>query len=248
MIRVSLGIRGRRLRPGLVREREPGCGTVFGFDYLRRNGVQIGRFYANQAGAERVDTGSGNGGLDTPVSGLVEWTGDGEMEREGRVNDRVEDSDSANVVESSETPNETPDESPAPDTVRAFKDREKQLEERGIMQIAMAGSSRRVREESGDAIRGKLSEVAIRSELKWLKDPRALADRVARLLNVDDLASAAGMVRMAQKQKRPCVVAWNHIFEYTLKKNVPAAAFRFYNDVSFVLVRVLGLGCADSSR
>jgi hypothetical protein len=71
----------------------------------------------------------------------------------------------------------------------------------------------------------------IEKEIEWLKDPRALADRVARLLKGRDPVMAAALVRSAHKQEMPCAVAWGHLMQYCMDRGVPQAAFKFYNDV-----------------
>lgn len=125
-----------------------------------------------------------------------------------------------------ETPESTPDEADAAETPEA-----REPDQDPMLRIAKAGTSPKTREEDPDVLKGRLSEGAIKHELKWLQDPKALADRVARLLRADDLASASGLVRQAQREKRNCQVAWNHILEYSMNRGQPLAAFRFYNDV-----------------
>ncbi|KAL2012665.1 hypothetical protein VTN00DRAFT_190 [Thermoascus crustaceus] len=76
-----------------------------------------------------------------------------------------------------------------------------------------------------------VSQKAVEMELKWLQDPRQLADRVARLLKDRQPAMAAALVRRAQKEHMECGVAWNHLMEYCMEKNAPMAAFKFYNEM-----------------
>lgn len=80
-------------------------------------------------------------------------------------------------------------------------------------------------------------------ELKWLQDRRALADRVARLMQSGDPAKAVALVRQAQKEGRQCDMVWNRILQYCMDRGHSQAAFRFYNDVSVDLV-FLSLGHA----
>lgn len=148
-------------------------------------------------------------------------TGEGSVERDS-TNGSVGEDDLAN----DETPESNPDEADAAETPEA-----REPDQDPILRIAKAGSSPKAREQDPDVLRGRLSEGAIKHELKWLQDPKALADRVARLLRADDLASASGLVRQAQREKRNCQVAWNHILEYSMDRGQPLAAFRFYNDV-----------------
>lgn len=81
-----------------------------------------------------------------------------------------------------------------------------------------------------------VSQKAVEMELKWLQDPRQLADRVARLLKGRQPAMAAALVRRAQKEHMECGVAWNHLMEHCMEKNAPMAAFKFYNEVGGQLV------------
>ncbi|RJE25797.1 pentatricopeptide repeat protein [Aspergillus sclerotialis] len=102
-----------------------------------------------------------------------------------------------------------------------------------LLMIAMAGSSKRAREEVPELVRPSLSEKMILKELDWLKDPKDLANRVARLLkgDVGDVASAAELVRRAQKSGFHCIVSWNHILHHMMEKKQPLAAFKLYNDM-----------------
>ena len=104
-----------------------------------------------------------------------------------------------------------------------------------LLMIAMAGSSKRAREEVPELIRPSLSEKMISKELEWLRDPKDLANRVARLLkgDVGDVASAAELVRRAQKSGIPCIVSWNNVLHHMMENRQPLAAFRLYNDVGF---------------
>ena len=81
----------------------------------------------------------------------------------------------------------------------------------------------------------KLTPKIINEELKWLNDPRKMADRVARILHSGNPALAAALVRAGTKQGLRCDVAWNHLLQYCMDQKHPQAAFKFYNDVSFVL-------------
>ncbi|EAU38255.1 predicted protein [Aspergillus terreus NIH2624] len=115
-----------------------------------------------------------------------------------------------------------------------------------LMGVAMAGSSPKIREQDAAFFGRSVSSKVVELELKWLKDPRALADRVARLLSADDVPLAAALVRSAQKERMECSVAWNHLLEYCMNKRAPRAAFKFYNDVCCARVSFwLYGGCAD---
>ncbi|KAF9893876.1 hypothetical protein FE257_010046 [Aspergillus nanangensis] len=101
-----------------------------------------------------------------------------------------------------------------------------------LLGVAMAGTSPKVRGDTDSSFEGRsISSKVVEMELKWLQDPRALADRVARLLQAGDFALAAALVRGAQADRIECSVAWNHLMEHSLKKGNPKAAFKFYNDM-----------------
>jgi hypothetical protein len=78
----------------------------------------------------------------------------------------------------------------------------------------------------------KITPKIVNMELKWLNDPRTMADRIARILHSGDPALAAAIVRAGTKQGMRCDVAWNHILQYCMDQKNPQAAFKFYNDVS----------------
>lgn len=102
-----------------------------------------------------------------------------------------------------------------------------------LMAIA-SGSSQDADAPAGSPGAGEssISYKSIQMELKWLEDPRALADRVARILRGGDPAKAAALVRQAQKEGKKCDVAWNHLLQYCMERGHPIAALKFYNDVS----------------
>ncbi|CEJ59177.1 hypothetical protein PMG11_07811 [Penicillium brasilianum] len=103
-------------------------------------------------------------------------------------------------------------------------------EERALM--AIAAGSNAADGEINDEIRGaSFNRRTINMELKWLEDPRDLADRVARILRSGDPAMAAALVRQAQKEGRRCDVAWNHLLSYCMQRGFPQVAFKFYNDM-----------------
>ncbi|KAL1968597.1 hypothetical protein VTN77DRAFT_1807 [Rasamsonia byssochlamydoides] len=76
-----------------------------------------------------------------------------------------------------------------------------------------------------------VSSKAVDREIQWLKDPKELADRVARLLKGGDPAKAAALVRRAQKEGIECMVAWNHLMKHCMDRGAPLAAWKFYNDM-----------------
>jgi hypothetical protein len=83
------------------------------------------------------------------------------------------------------------------------------------------------------------SRKTLELELKWLADPRALADRVARILQSGDVAKAAALVRQAQREGMSCGVAWNNLLQYFMDRGCSKAAFKLYNDVRLSLISYL---------
>ncbi|KAJ5896397.1 uncharacterized protein N7473_005796 [Penicillium subrubescens] len=103
-------------------------------------------------------------------------------------------------------------------------------EERALM--AIAAGSKSEDGEMNDEIRGaSYSRKTISMELKWLEDPRDLADRVARILQSGDPGMAAALVRQAQKDGKRTDVAWNHLLSYCMQRGFPQVAWKFYNDM-----------------
>lgn len=100
-----------------------------------------------------------------------------------------------------------------------------------LLAIAKAGTSPRARDELRETTSVAVSGKVVEMELKWLQDPRALSDRVARLLQGNDVVLAVALVRAAQKEGMECTVAWNHLMEYSLSNNSPLAALKFYNEM-----------------
>lgn len=126
------------------------------------------------------------------------------------------------------TPRETPD---APETrTRHTNDAEADP----LLDIAAAGTSLKARGRVD--LTSPVNRKVVDMEIKWLKDPRALADRVARLLGAGNVALAAALVREAQKERMECSVAWNRLLEYCMESGRALAAFKFYHEVccSFV--------------
>lgn len=92
---------------------------------------------------------------------------------------------------------------------------------------------------TGDAVAGQLKkanvsmrlESAVRRELAWLTDPKALAQRVRQALRKHEARFAAMLVRQAHKKNMGSATAWNHLIEYCFQVDEPAAAWRFYQEV-----------------
>lgn len=93
----------------------------------------------------------------------------------------------------------------------------------------------------------KKSVTALKKELEWLKDPLAMANRVARFLQQEDPASAAILVREAQKEGISTSVAWNHLIFYCMEKGLWQPALKFYHDVSYssALLELQGIPSAS---
>jgi hypothetical protein len=73
-------------------------------------------------------------------------------------------------------------------------------------------------------------------EIPWLKDPAKLANRVSDLLELGDAELALHITRLASKERDLCVVAWNHLIDYYLRKQRqgPKVAFalKLFNEAS----------------
>ncbi|KAH8691259.1 hypothetical protein BGW36DRAFT_349157 [Talaromyces proteolyticus] len=76
-----------------------------------------------------------------------------------------------------------------------------------------------------------ISSTVVNKELRWLKDPKDLAVRTARLLAAGQVQLAVALVRKAEMEKMECSVAWNRLLDYCFKRGAPLAAFKFYNDM-----------------
>lgn len=132
------------------------------------------------------------------------------------------------------SPKETPD---APETPRHTNDAATDP----LLDIAAAGTSLKARGRAD--LTSRVNRKVVEMEIKWLQDPRALADRVARLLGAGNVALAAALVREAQKERMECSVAWNRLLEYCMENGRALAAFKFYNEVcGFACLVGCGIG------
>ncbi|CAG8138223.1 unnamed protein product [Penicillium salamii] len=77
----------------------------------------------------------------------------------------------------------------------------------------------------------KITPTIVNMELRWLNDPRKMADRIDRILRSDQPALAAAIVRAGTKQGLNTTVAWNLLLQYCMEQGHPQAAFKFYNDM-----------------
>ncbi|KAJ9317055.1 hypothetical protein DTO271D3_2794 [Paecilomyces variotii] len=101
-----------------------------------------------------------------------------------------------------------------------------------LLDIAKAATAPRTkREADGIGSAGVVSKKVVDMEIKWLQDPKELADRVARLLKGREPALAVALVRRAQTDGVRCQVAWNHLLHHCMDRDAPQAAFRFYNEM-----------------
>ncbi|KAI2787608.1 hypothetical protein POX_f07981 [Penicillium oxalicum] len=165
-----------------------------------------------------------------------------------------------------DAPSETPRKSPRFNKNGAHKGRKsgrdgptvdvekRKQEERSLMAIA-AGSNLESGEINDEIRSASFTRKTISMELKWLEDPRDLADRVARLLRSGDIGMAAALVRQAQKDGKRCDVAWNHLLSYCMQRGFPQVAFKFYNDMkkrgrmpSSVTYTLMLKGLADAPK
>lgn len=76
-----------------------------------------------------------------------------------------------------------------------------------------------------------VNPTVVSKELEWLKDPKELGMRVAKLLSGGNIALAVAMIRRAESQEMVTSGAWNNLLKYCFKEGAPLAAFKFYNDV-----------------
>ncbi|KAL1861995.1 hypothetical protein Plec18170_000819 [Paecilomyces lecythidis] len=101
-----------------------------------------------------------------------------------------------------------------------------------LLDIAKAATSPKIkRTTDGTGSASVVSNKVVDMEIKWLQDPKELADRVARLLKGRQPALAAALVRRAQTDGMRCQVAWNHLLQHCMDRDAPHAAFRFYNEM-----------------
>ncbi|KAJ5666906.1 hypothetical protein N7462_011315 [Penicillium macrosclerotiorum] len=129
------------------------------------------------------------------------------------------------LLESQATPPSIHDENANDHVQFGHKQRPKSPQEKqeGVLLMEIASSSG----DTGSSIPRGVLEL----ELKWLQDPRALGDRVARILQSGDPAKAAALVRYAHNQGFQTGVGWNHILSYCMQRGHPKAAFKFFNDM-----------------
>lgn len=84
--------------------------------------------------------------------------------------------------------------------------------------------------DEGDEKPSRLVERAVREELKWLRDPLKLAERVRATLQKNDEEKALALVRAASKSMN-CVVSWNHIIDHNMRQGKTRIGHKLYNEV-----------------
>ncbi|KAI9820268.1 MAG: hypothetical protein M1827_005890 [Pycnora praestabilis] len=71
---------------------------------------------------------------------------------------------------------------------------------------------------------------AVAQELRYLKDPLKLADRIRIILYEGDSAKAEEIVGVASKDMK-CTVAWNHLVDHQIGKGKVSRGLKIYNDM-----------------
>lgn len=117
-----------------------------------------------------------------------------------------------------------------PQKKKPIWDKRKRFQDHVLLEIASGGAH-----PDGGPLADVVRRKVVKRELQWLQDPKALADRVAKILQADDFALAVAIVRGAQKENMECSVGWNHLLEYCMNKKQPKAAWKLYNEVSSFL-------------
>lgn len=82
----------------------------------------------------------------------------------------------------------------------------------------------------------------LNAELKWLRDPHALAERVRRCLADGHLALGLKLIQVAHQKRFKAIPAFNRLLEYLMHEKEPELAFRAWNDVCSSS-SLLGLYC-----
>lgn len=77
------------------------------------------------------------------------------------------------------------------------------------------------------------TQQAVELEVRWLRDPLKLADRVAELLSQGSYFTALAITRASSKDLQ-CTVSWNHLVDYNMAKGKHREAVKTYNEVCAV--------------
>lgn len=84
-----------------------------------------------------------------------------------------------------------------------------------------------------------MSSRALEEELRWLKDPFQMANRVKRMLQKREIDKALELVHRAHREGMECIVAWNLIIDHEMNWKRPDHAFKIYNDVSIPFMQIV---------
>ncbi|KAI9844711.1 MAG: hypothetical protein M1838_002069 [Thelocarpon superellum] len=85
-------------------------------------------------------------------------------------------------------------------------------------------------ENSEGDLRRRRPDLNVGLELKYLRDPVKLADRVRFALRDGQVDQAMDLVREASKDI-PCTVSWNHLMDYQMQRGRVAASLKTYNEM-----------------
>ena len=94
----------------------------------------------------------------------------------------------------------------------------------------------RRKEEGGDRKEPEPSifkKSELEKELRWLRDPLKLADRVVVLLRDEQYFKALALVRLASRELM-CTVAWNHLVDWDMARGRVQAGVKTYNEVCII--------------
>lgn len=70
----------------------------------------------------------------------------------------------------------------------------------------------------------------LRSELKYLTDPRKLANHIQHVLEHDDIDKARALARLSSRSMAN-IVSWNHLVDWYMKNGKPKTAIDAYNEL-----------------
>lgn len=74
------------------------------------------------------------------------------------------------------------------------------------------------------------NEQDLRAELRYLKDPLKLAEHVHYTLRCDKPVKALDLCRVASRSME-CIVSWNHVIDWNMKRNKIPEALKIYNEM-----------------
>lgn len=74
------------------------------------------------------------------------------------------------------------------------------------------------------------SQTSLKQELRYLTDPRKLADYILTLLRKDQIQKAYELVKISSGDL-PCTVSWNHLIDFEMSQGRVGNACKIYNDV-----------------